>query len=99
MSKPAVLTGLRANSELHIGNYLGGILPMVRLQKRHAGEYRLNMFVPDLHSFTTPIAHHKLYQRTIDNLMVFVTAGLDISNTDTFIYRPSFVQIVKASFY
>lgn len=91
MSKPVILTGLRANSELHIGNYLGGILPVVELQKRHAGEYQVNMFVPDLHSFTTPIDHTRLYQQTIDQLKVFVAAGLDINNPDTFIYRQSFV--------
>ncbi|MDB5177457.1 MAG: Tryptophan--tRNA ligase [Candidatus Saccharibacteria bacterium] len=92
MSTPVVLTGLRANSEFHIGNYLGGILPVIELQARHAGEYQVNMFVPDLHSFTTPIDHSKLYQQTIDNLKVFVAAGLDINNPNTFIYRQSYVS-------
>jgi tryptophanyl-tRNA synthetase len=91
MNKPVVLTGLRANSEFHIGNYLGAILPVVALQKKHAGEYQVNMFVPDLHSFTTPIDHSKLYQQTLDNLKIFVAAGLDINNPDTFIYRQSFI--------
>jgi len=91
MSKQVVLTGLRANAELHLGNYLGAILPMVELQKQHAGDYQVNMFVPDLHSFTTPIDHGKLYQNTLDNLKVFVTAGLDINDPDTFIYRQSYI--------
>ncbi len=91
MSKPVILTGLRANSEFHLGNYLGGILPMVELQAAHAGEYQLNMFVPDLHSFTTPIDHSKLYKQTIENLAVFVAAGLDINNPDTFLYRQSYI--------
>ncbi|MGZ6005532.1 MAG: tryptophan--tRNA ligase [Candidatus Saccharimonadales bacterium] len=91
MSKPVILTGLRANADFHIGNYLGAILPMVKLQKQHAGEYQVNMFVPDLHSFTTPIDHGKLYQNTINNLKVFVAAGLDIENDDTYIYRQSFI--------
>lgn len=91
MSKPVVLTGLRANSEFHIGNYLGGILPVIELQNKHAGEYQVNMFVPDLHSFTTPIDHGTLYQQTIDNLKMFVAAGLDINNPDTYIYRQSFI--------
>lgn len=91
MSKPIVLTGLRANSEFHLGNYLGGILPMVQLQKRLAGEYQLNMFVPDLHSFTTPVEHSKLYLQIVENLKVYVAAGLDIENEDTFIYRQSYI--------
>ncbi len=91
MTKPVILTGLRANSEFHLGNYLGAIMPMVNLQKKHAGDYRVNMFVPDLHSFTTPIDHGKLYQNTIDNLKVFVASGLDVNNPDTFIYRQSYI--------
>ena len=91
MKKEVVLTGLRSNSEFHIGNYLGAILPMVELQKKHAGQYQLNMFIPDLHSFTTPIAHGTLYEQTIQNLKVFVAAGLDIEQPDTFIYRQSYI--------
>jgi tryptophanyl-tRNA synthetase len=91
MSKEVILTGLRSNAEFHLGNYLGAILPMVELQKKHAGEFQVNMFVPDLHSFTTPIDHGTLYEQTIQNLKAFVAAGLDINNEDTFIYRQSYI--------
>ena len=91
MAKEVILTGLRANSEFHLGNYLGAILPMVKLQQKHAGQYQLNMFVPDLHSFTTPIDHGKLFEQTHQNLKVFVAAGLDIDQPDTFIYRQSYI--------
>src|SRR3989344_5109915 len=91
MAKEVILTGLRANAEFHLGNYLGGILPMVQQQKKHAGKYQLNMFIPDLHSFTTPIDHGKLYEQTHQNLKVFVAAGLDIDQPDTFIYRQSYI--------
>ncbi len=91
MNKEVILTGLRSNAEFHLGNYLGAILPMVELQKKHAGEYQMNMFVPDLHSFTTPIDHGNLYEQSLANLKVFVAAGLDIDNPDTYIYRQSYV--------
>src|SRR5665213_2240603 len=91
MSKEVILTGLRSNAEFHLGNYLGAILPMVELQKKHAGEYQVNMFVPDLHSFTTPIEHGNLYDQSLKNLKVFVAAGLDIDQPDTFIYRQSYI--------
>jgi tryptophanyl-tRNA synthetase len=91
MSKDVILTGLRANGEFHLGNYLGAIKPMVELQRKHAGDFQLNMFVPDLHSFTTPIEHENLYENTIKNLKYFVAAGLDINDSDTFIYRQSYV--------
>lgn len=89
MSKDVVLTGLRSNAEFHLGNYLGAILPMVNLQKKHAGDYQINMFLPDLHSITTPIDHGNLYDQTHQNLKYFVAAGLDMSQPDTFMYRQS----------
>jgi tryptophanyl-tRNA synthetase len=91
MSKPVILTGLRANNDLHLGNYLGALLPMVQLQKKYAGEYQINLFVPDLHSFTTPINHSKLYAQSMQNSKLFVAAGLDLDNPDTFIYRQSYI--------
>lgn len=91
MNKEVILTGLRSNAEFHLGNYLGAILPMVKIQHGLKGQYQLNMFVPDLHSFTTPVDHSKLYAQTIDNLKVYVAAGLDINDPDTFIYRQSYV--------
>jgi len=84
-------TLLRANNDLHIGNYLGGLQPIVNLQKKYAGEYQINLFVPDLHSFTTPIDHSQLQTQIMHNLKLFVAAGLDLSNQDTFLYRQSYV--------
>ncbi len=91
MSKPVILTGLRANNDLHLGNYLGALLPMVDMANKHAGEYQINLFVPDLHSFTTPIDHTKLYQQVIDNVRVYLAAGLAVDHDDVFIYRQSFI--------
>lgn len=64
---------------------------MVDLQGTRAGQYQLNMFIPDLHSFTTPIDHGSLYRQSIENLKVFVAAGLDIHQPDTYIYRQSYI--------
>jgi tryptophanyl-tRNA synthetase len=89
--KPVILTGLRANKDLQLGNYLGALLPIVDLQKQYVGDYQINLFVPDLHSFTTPIDHRQLHQQIMQNLKIFVAAGLDLHDPDTFIYRQSFV--------
>jgi tryptophanyl-tRNA synthetase len=91
MSKPVILTGIRANNDLHIGNYLGALLPMVDLAKQKAGEFQINLFVPDLHSFTTPIDHDQLQSGISRALRVFVAAGLPLDNTDIFIYRQSYI--------
>lgn len=91
MTKETILTGIRSNSIPHLGNYLGGMLPIVELQQKYAGDYSVNMFVPDLHSFTTPVDHDNLYRNSIQNLKFFIAAGLDIENKDTYIYRQSYV--------
>lgn len=91
MSKPVILTGLRANNDLHIGNYLGAMLPLVDMAKARSKEFQINIFVPDLHSFTTPIDHSKLQERIMHNLNLFVAAGLPLDDPDIHLYRQSYV--------
>ncbi len=89
--KPVILTGLRANNDLHIGNYLGALLPLIDMAKKRAGEYQINLFLPDLHSFTTPIDFGTLHDTIMQNLKVFVAAGLPIDHEDIYLYRQSYV--------
>lgn len=89
--KTVILTGLRANSYLHIGNYLGAILPIVDMAKSRADEFQINLFVPDLHSFTTPIDHSQLQDAIMNNLRVFVAAGLPVEHKNVYIYRQSYI--------
>lgn len=91
MSKPVILTGLRSNNDLHIGNYLGAMLPMADMARRHAGEYQVNLFIPDLHSFTTPIDHSRLYEQTLNTVKMNVAAGLPLDQEDIYVYRQSFI--------
>ena len=91
MQKPVILTGIRANAELTLGNYLGAMLPLVRMQQQHEQQYQINMFVPDLHSFTTPTDYKRLYRNTIDNLVMFVASGFSLNSDSTYIYRQSYI--------
>lgn len=91
MTKPVILTGLRANNDLTLGNYFGGMLPMIDMAKHHASEYQINMFIPDLHSFTTPIDHSQLYDQILHNARLFVAAGLPLDNPNIYLYRQSYV--------
>lgn len=91
MSKEVILTGIRANNDLTIGNYFGAILPMIDMAKNHADEYQINMFVPDLHSFTTPTDLSTLQGAIWNNLRIFVAAGLPLDNPDIHIYRQSYI--------
>lgn len=89
--KDIILTGLRANNDLHIGNYFGAMLPMVDMAKTRSEEYQVNMFIPDLHSFTTPIDHADLYDQVLQNARLFAAAGLPLENPSINLYRQSFV--------
>ena len=91
MTKSTILTGIRSNEEPTLGNYLGAFLPMVEMQRKYAGQYQINMFVPDLHSFTTPIDHDTLFTNTLHNLKYFIAAGLNVDDPNTFIYRQSYI--------
>ena len=89
--KPVILTGLRANNDLHIGNYFGALLPLIDMAKNRADEYDINLFVPDLHSFTTPIDHSTLHEQILHNVRLFAAAGLPLANANIHIYRQSYV--------
>lgn len=89
MSKPVILTGIRANNDLTIGNYFGAILPIIDMSKTRSDEFQVNLFIPDLHSFTTPIDHSKLYDQILHNARLFVAAGLPLDNPDIYVYRQS----------
>ncbi|MBP9852365.1 MAG: tryptophanyl-tRNA synthetase [Patescibacteria group bacterium] len=91
MTKKVILTGLRANNDLHIGNYFGGLLPLIDMAKNHAEEFQINLFVPDLHSFTTPIDHSQLQGQIMHNLKLFVAAGLPLGHESVHIYRQSYI--------
>ena len=88
-SKPVILTGVRANNDIHIGNYFGAILPIVDMAKRRSTDYDINLFIPDLHSFTTPIDHSKLYDSILSNARIYTAAGLPLDNEAIHLYRQS----------
>lgn len=90
--KPRVLTGIRSNGTPHLGNYLGAMLPMVEIQKAHGKTHEMFFFVPDLHSFTTPINHETLYANSIRNLKYFVAAGMDFWAEGAYLYRQSYIS-------
>ena len=91
MTKPVILTGVRANNDLHIGNYFGAMLPLIDMAKNRSDEYDINLFIPDLHSFTTPIDHSVLFDTIMNNARVYAAAGLPLDNEAIHVYRQSYV--------
>ena len=92
MSKPVILTGLRANNNLTIGNYFGAMLPIIDMAKKRSADYQVNMFIPDLHSITTPVDYSAINNQIIQTAKVFVAAGLPIDNDEIYLYRQSYIS-------
>ena len=92
MSKPVILTGLRANNDLTIGNYFGGMLPIIDMAKNRSAEFQVNMFIPDLHSITTPVDHSALNKQILMTAKQFVAAGLPLDNENIYLYRQSYIS-------
>jgi tryptophanyl-tRNA synthetase len=91
VSKPVILTGLRANNNLHIGNYFGALLPLIDQIKTSASKHQVNLFVPDLHSITTDIDYDSLQKNILNNLRTFAAAGLPLDNQSVKLYRQSHI--------
>ncbi len=84
-----ILTGLRVNSELTLGNFLGALLPMVRLANQHSKDSHINIFVPDLHSIISEI-DGDFQNNVLRSLKYYLAAGLEL-NDNVHIYRQSYV--------
>lgn len=84
-----ILTGIRSNSVLTLGNYLGALLPMVRLANEHSKDFNVNIFVPDLHSIISEV-DGDLRENIIRTVKYYLAAGLEI-NENVHIYRQSYV--------
>ena len=91
MTKPVILTGIRANGDLHIGHYFGSLKSIIDMAVNRSDEYQVNLFIPDLHSFTTPVDHSKLYEQILNNARVYVAAGLPLDRESIYLYRQSFI--------
>ncbi len=84
-----ILTGIRVNSEPTLGNFLGAMLPMVRLANKYSKEYSVNIFIPDLHSIISEV-DGDFQKNLVNSIKYYLAAGLRI-NENVHIYRQSYV--------
>jgi tryptophanyl-tRNA synthetase len=87
-----IITGLQANSDLHIGNYFGAVKPMVDSYNKMSDSDKFFYFVPNLHSFTSPIDHTILYQNTLNNIKTLLASGVDSTDPKVYLFRQSRVS-------
>lgn len=90
MTKPVILTGIRANNDLHIGNYFGAMRPIIEMATSRIDEFDVNFFIPDLHSITTPIDYTQLHHSVLNTAKLYFAAGLPLDNSVS-VYRQSYV--------
>lgn len=82
-----ILTGIRVNGELTLGNYLGALLPMVRLANQYQKTHQINIFIPDLHTIIAEIDGN-LQQNIRHSIKSYLAAGLEVGPNVHF-YRQS----------
>jgi tryptophanyl-tRNA synthetase len=89
MDGKAILTGIRVNSEMTLGNFLGALLPMTRLANKYSANNKINIFIPDLHTIISDV-DGELQKNLVKEIKYYLAAGL-IMNENVHIYRQSYV--------
>ncbi|TSC65742.1 MAG: tryptophanyl-tRNA synthetase [Candidatus Doudnabacteria bacterium Gr01-1014_77] len=81
MKKQILVSGLRATSEPHIGNYLGAIRQFIEKQD----DYDCYFFIADLHTMTTPFEPKELRKSSLAVLADYIALGLDPKKSTIFL--------------
>jgi len=91
-----VLAGIRATSNLHLGNYLGAVKGMLELQKND--EYETFYMVADLHAITTPFNPQSLIKDRYEVVLDYLACGIDPSKSTLFL-QSEVPEHAELSFY
>ncbi len=84
-----ILTGVRTNGELTLGNFLGAIRPLSELGRKYHETHKIHCFVPDLHTIIADV-QGDLQQNIVHSLKYYLAAGLPI-HENVLLYRQSYV--------
>ena len=68
-----ILSGIQPSGQLHIGNYFGMMLPMIRNMEKN----ELYAFIVNLHALTSVHDQEKLAMGTLEAAADFIALGLD----------------------
>ena len=81
MKTRRILSGIQPSGRLHLGNYLGSLTNLVKMQEDH----ELFVFVADLHSITVDFAPVSLAQNRKEVMLACLSAGLNPVTTSIFL--------------
>ena len=98
--KKRILTGLKPTGEITLGNYIGAISQMVRMQD----EYDSYLFVADLHALTIPQNPKELHERIRRFIAMYIACGIDPNKNTIYIqseneYIPAMSYLLECATY
>ena len=98
--KKRILTGLKPTGELTLGNYIGSLSQMIKLQD----EYDSYLFVADLHALTIPQDPKELHDRIRRFIAMYITCGIDPKKNTIYIqseneYIPAMSYLLECATY
>jgi len=73
--KPILVSGIKPEGPLHIGNFLGSLKNFVELQ--NSGKYDCYFFIADLHSLTEEFDLKQKHNQILELVAEYLAAGLD----------------------
>ena len=94
------LTGLKPTGDLTLGNYIGAIKQMIKMQD----EYESYIFVADLHALTIPQNQEELRKRIRNFIAMYIACGIDPNKNTIYVqsdveYIPCISWILECSTY
>lgn len=81
--KPILVSGIKPEGPLHVGNFLGSLKNFVDLQ--NTGKYRCYFFVADLHSLTEEFDPQEKLRQIFELAAEYMAAGLDPKKSTIFL--------------
>ena len=98
--KKITLTGLKPTGSLTLGNYIGSISQMVKMQD----EYKNYLFVADMHAITVPNDNKELHKNIKDFIALYLACGIDPKKNVIYLqsdieYIPSISWLLECNTY
>ena len=95
-----ILTGLKPTGDLTLGNYIGSIKQMIKLQD----EFDSYIFVADLHALTIPQDPKELNERIRKFIAMYIACGIDPDKNTIYLqseneYIPAISYLLECSTY
>ena len=98
--KKITLTGLKPTGSLTLGNYIGSISQMVKMQD----EYKNYLFIADMHAITVPNDREALHKNIKDFIALYLACGIDPKKNVIYLqsdieYIPSISWLLECNTY